>query len=79
MLSRVADAIYWMNRYMERAENVARVVDVNLHLSLDFPEGDEQWAPLVHVVDGHSLAEIRSLHFALFLSHRRPPAVRPSA
>ncbi len=47
MLSRVADAIYWMSRYMERAENVARVVDVNLHLSLDFPEGGEQWGPLV--------------------------------
>lgn len=47
MLSRVADAIYWMSRYIERAENVARFVDVNLHLALDFPEGGEQWAPLV--------------------------------
>jgi uncharacterized alpha-E superfamily protein len=48
MLSRVADAIYWMNRYVERAENVARFVDVNLHLILDLPKGaDEQWAPLV--------------------------------
>jgi uncharacterized alpha-E superfamily protein len=47
MLSRVADAIYWMSRYVERAENVARFVDVNLHLALDFPEGTEQWAPLV--------------------------------
>ncbi len=47
MLSRVADAIYWMNRYVERAENVARFVDVNLHLALDFPEGGAQWAPIV--------------------------------
>ena len=47
MLSRVADAIYWMSRYVERAENVARFVDVNLHLALDFPEAGEQWAPLV--------------------------------
>jgi uncharacterized alpha-E superfamily protein len=47
MLSRVADAIYWMSRYVERAENVARFVDVNLHLALDFPEGGAQWAPLV--------------------------------
>ncbi|HVJ93235.1 MAG TPA: alpha-E domain-containing protein [Labilithrix sp.] len=38
MLSRVADAIYWMSRYVERAENVARFVDVNLHLALDFPD-----------------------------------------
>lgn len=48
MLSRVANALYWMHRYMERAENVARFVDVNLHLALDLPEGvDEQWLPLV--------------------------------
>jgi uncharacterized alpha-E superfamily protein len=47
MLSRVADAIYWMSRYVERAENVSRFVDVNLHLALDFPEAGEQWAPLV--------------------------------
>ncbi|MBX3211460.1 MAG: alpha-E domain-containing protein [Labilithrix sp.] len=51
MLSRVADAIYWMSRYVERAENVARFVDVNLHLALDFPEGSAaggaQWEPLV--------------------------------
>jgi uncharacterized alpha-E superfamily protein len=37
MLSRVADAIYWMSRYVERAENVARFVDVNLNLMLDTP------------------------------------------
>ena len=29
MLSRVADSIYWMSRYIERAENVARFIDVN--------------------------------------------------
>jgi uncharacterized alpha-E superfamily protein len=48
MLSRVADAIYWLNRYVERAENVARFVDVNLNLMLDLPEGmSQQWEPLV--------------------------------
>jgi uncharacterized alpha-E superfamily protein len=47
MLSRVAEAIYWMSRYIERAENVARFVDVNLHLALDWPEPFEQWTPLV--------------------------------
>lgn len=48
MLSRVADSIYWMNRYIERAENVARFIDVNLHLMLDMPSAsDEQWEPLV--------------------------------
>ena len=44
MLSRVADAVFWVNRYIERAENVARFVDVSQSLSLG---GAPQWAPLV--------------------------------
>jgi uncharacterized alpha-E superfamily protein len=48
MLSRVAASIYWMSRYVERAENVARFISVNLNLSLDMPgEAGEQWWPLV--------------------------------
>ncbi|GET37973.1 alpha-E domain-containing protein [Microseira wollei] len=48
MLSRVANSIYWLNRYVERADNVARFIDVNLNLILDFPTGvAEQWEPLV--------------------------------
>lgn len=48
MLSRVAESIYWMSRYVERAENVARFISVNLNLSLDMPgEAGEQWWPLV--------------------------------
>lgn len=48
MLSRVAESIYWMGRYIERAENVARFIDVNLQLMMD--AGDytgQQWEPLV--------------------------------
>jgi uncharacterized alpha-E superfamily protein len=48
MLSRVADSIFWMSRYIERAENVARFIDVNLNLMLDSPIGHAQeWQPLV--------------------------------
>lgn len=48
MLSRVADHIYWMNRYIERAENYARFMDVNFNLSLDLqPDETAQWKPLV--------------------------------
>ena len=48
MLSRVADAIYWISRYVERAENVARFIDVNFNLLLDSPTSQRQdWAPLV--------------------------------
>lgn len=35
MLSRVADNLYWMSRYLERAEHTSRMVDVNLSLSLE--------------------------------------------
>ena len=52
LLSRVADSVYWMARYIERAENVARFMDVNLHLALDAgPRGHfgpaGQWQPIV--------------------------------
>ena len=56
MLSRVADSIYWMSRYVERAENVARFIDVNLHLMLDLPvEAKHQWEPLVNVTGDREL------------------------
>jgi len=43
MLSRVADNLYWMSRYLERAEHTARLVDVNLTLMLDeVGEGSER-------------------------------------
>jgi uncharacterized alpha-E superfamily protein len=48
LLSRVADALYWIGRYLERAEHAARVVDVRLELGLDrFPHGSGwDFAPL---------------------------------
>ncbi len=52
MLSRVANSLYWMSRYVERAENTARIVDVNLQLLLDFRNIDdrrltEHWVPII--------------------------------
>lgn len=35
MLSRVADSLYWMRRYVERADQIARVVRVNMDLAFD--------------------------------------------
>jgi len=50
VLSRVANSIYWMSRYLERAENVARFIGVNINLNLDMPpEFGEQWGPLVNI------------------------------
>jgi len=58
MLSRVADSLYWMSRYVERAENVARILDVNLQLMLDLPKlGAEQekkiWSPVLRSTCDH--------------------------
>src|SRR5688572_13996104 len=50
MLSRVASSLYWMSRYVERAENTARVLDVTWRMSLLVKEPalqDQEWfAPL---------------------------------
>jgi uncharacterized alpha-E superfamily protein len=35
MLSRIAEALYWMGRYVERAEDTARILDVHYHLMLE--------------------------------------------
>jgi uncharacterized alpha-E superfamily protein len=50
MLSRVAENIYWMARYIERAENTARLISVATNLMLDLPKGMRQvWGPLVAI------------------------------
>lgn len=50
MLSRVAEHIYWMGRYVERAENTARLINVNAFLLLDLPKGVAPgWEPLIAI------------------------------
>lgn len=61
MLGRVANTIYWMNRYLERAENYARFMDVNFNLSLEMsPNEEQQWKPLVVITGDWKLYD--SLH-----------------
>lgn len=38
MLSRVAHSLYWLSRYIERAENIARLLEVNLQFLIDFQD-----------------------------------------
>ena len=60
MLSRVADSIYWLNCYVERAENIARFVDVNINLSLDSSLGmGQQWKPLILTTGDLDLFNVR--------------------
>lgn len=47
MLSRVADDLFWMARYVERGIAVSRLIDVTRHLELDAGEEVDFWAPLV--------------------------------
>lgn len=87
MLSRAANAIYWMARYLERAENVARFIDVNLHLILDLglERDDAQWAPLVATTGddeafkaryGEETSQRNVLHFLTF-DEENPNAILP--
>lgn len=56
MLSRVADSIFWMSRYTERAENVARFIDVTLNLSIDMGIDQQfQWEPLIYTTGDQEL------------------------
>ncbi|MCP9801642.1 alpha-E domain-containing protein [Synechococcus sp. RedBA-s] len=48
MLSRVAESLYWINRYVERAENISRFLEVSEAMALDCPPGSaEPWLPLI--------------------------------
>jgi uncharacterized alpha-E superfamily protein len=52
MLSRVADSLYWIGRYLERAEHTIRVLDVNLNLMLEGPaqKPDARWRRVTHAL-----------------------------
>lgn len=58
MLSRVADALFWMSRYLERAEHVARLLDVCFHLELDLRgvvsgPHEMHWTSLAAILQQH--------------------------
>ncbi|MGB5325462.1 MAG: alpha-E domain-containing protein [Pseudomonadales bacterium] len=52
MLSRVAERLYWMARYHERSENIARLTNAYTNLLMDMPAGsDMEWDVLVKILD----------------------------
>lgn len=58
MLSSDAESIYWMGRYVERAENTARLVNVNVNLMLDMPRQVRPgWRVLVEIIGSQGLFE----------------------
>ncbi|WP_372796684.1 alpha-E domain-containing protein [Pontiella sp.] len=75
LLSRVADNVYWMSRYIERASNIARFLEVSYLLNLDQPAtAEEQWAPLIEITGDMKLFKARYgeatrenvMHFLMF-------------
>ena len=59
MLSRAADSLYWMSRYLERVEHTARLIDVNLHQMLDQSSEDAnaRWVRLLDSLHVPSLTD----------------------
>jgi uncharacterized alpha-E superfamily protein len=76
MLSRVADNLYWMSRYLERAEHTARVLEVNLNLNLErspdtiAPRWQEVLAALRSPLVGEALTDVYEITHALALDMR---------
>ena len=55
MLSRVAERLYWTTRYLERAEDTARLIAAYNHLIMDLPRGNEPgWDILVRILDAEA-------------------------
>ena len=55
MLSRAASSVYWLARYVERAENTARFAEVNQYLTLDDESPNDQWGALVDAAGNGAL------------------------
>jgi uncharacterized alpha-E superfamily protein len=69
MLSRVADALFWMSRYVERAEHVARLLDVWFHLELDLSgvgaaPFEMHWTALATILQQRMPARPANSHYA---------------
>ena len=73
MLSRVADSLYWMSRYLERAEHTARVVNVHMNLELEQPAESSfgRWARVLQTLgmdrDEAQRLDPRALHHLICL------------
>lgn len=60
MLARVVENVYWLARYLERAENTARLISVNTNLLLDLPKGlAPGWQPLIDITGSRVMFDAR--------------------
>jgi uncharacterized alpha-E superfamily protein len=77
MLSRIADSLFWLGRYIERAEYTARLLDVNFHMLLEQTQQTDllRWNPLIvmageHERYGHMYDEVNAKSVFEFLAFR---------
>jgi uncharacterized alpha-E superfamily protein len=92
MLSRIAENLYWIGRYVERAENTARLLDVNYHAIAEAPVTPgarglvaEQWAPLLSITGDEAAfrrhyerADAQSIPEWLAVRAENPSSIRSS-
>ncbi len=82
MLSRDADSVYWMSRYVERAEHIARILLVNTNLLIDvgdFAPGlqDRQWEGVLSITRSTALPASPAGTDGAADARRRRPARGP--
>src|SRR3954465_13359984 len=62
MLSRIADSLFWLNRYMERTDNLVRLISVHYILSLDKGiSSPNSWRPVLEVATRLNTIDIGSI------------------
>jgi len=81
LLSRYAEATYWMARYVERAENLARVLDVNETFSRD-SRGWQNWRSILQLYrdedrfdESHKEADAEAVIYFYTLDQRNPTSI----
>lgn len=64
MLSRIADSLFWMNRYVERAEGMLRMLKINYATSLDSSTEDSyDWYPVLHIFTPMEEAKMNAIRY----------------
>jgi uncharacterized alpha-E superfamily protein len=84
MLTRAAESLYWMGRYLERAENTARLINATQQLLLDLPPGAYfGWSALTRIVgldklfqQNYSTTDEASVVDFLMTSQRNPGSIQ---
>lgn len=83
MLSRSAERIYWLSRYLERTENTARFVSVYMNLLMDLPKGVEMgWPQLIRIngsedlfYENHKFASERTVTRFMLVDQKNPSSL----